>query len=304
MASREDLLQSVSTGGRQAHGSSALSRRLRRDHRRARLPRTDALRPADISGQSRANKGPESYVPPSKLKLLNDAVNAACDRALDGALTARFDDPRRCRFDPRTLVCKSAQDPESCLTAKQAKAVADIWAGSKTSAGDQIYPGYMPGAEAAGGWAAYMTGSGPRTGNHWDQSENVLKYMVFENPAWDFRTFNYDKDVAPAQAGLGKMLDAFDPDLDRLRRRGGKLIVYHGWNDPSISPPTPSTTTTASLRGSRQPERTMPSATAACCSCSCRACCIAAGPGPNSFDSSLRSKAAEASHRSVSSRRA
>jgi len=48
--------------------------------------------------------------------------------------------------------------------------------------------------------------------------------------------FDYDKDVAPAQARLGKMFDAFDPDLDRMRRRGAKLIVYHGWNDPSISP--------------------------------------------------------------------
>jgi len=169
------------------------------------------------------------------LKLLADAVNSACDR-LDGIADGVLDDPRRCQFNPQTLVCKPAQDSESCLTAKQAKAVADIWAGSKTSAGEQIYPGYMRGAEAAGGWAAYMSGSGPRTGNHFDQADNVLKYMVFQNASWDFRTFDYDKDVAPAQARLGKMFDAFDPDLDRMRRRGAKLIVYHGWNDPSISP--------------------------------------------------------------------
>jgi feruloyl esterase len=181
------------------------------------------------------NKDPESYIPATKLKLLGDAVNAACDR-IDGIADGVLDDPRRCRFDPQSLICKPAQDPESCLTAKQARAVADIWSGSKTSSGEQIYPGYMPGAEAAGGWAAYMSGTGPRSGNHWDQSDNVLKYMVFENPAWDFRSFNFDKDVAPAQAKLGKILDAFDPDLDRLRRRGAKLVVYHGWNDPSISP--------------------------------------------------------------------
>jgi len=181
------------------------------------------------------NKDPESYIPASKLQLLADAVNTACDR-IDGIADGVLDDPRRCQFNPQTLVCKPAQDSESCLTAKQAKAVADIWTGSKTSAGEQIYPGYMPGAEAAGGWAAYMSGSGPRTGNHFDQSDNVLKYMVFQNPSWDFRTFDYDKDVAAAQSKLGKIFDAFDPDLDRLRRRGAKLIVYHGWNDPSISP--------------------------------------------------------------------
>jgi feruloyl esterase len=60
--------------------------------------------------------------------------------------------------------------------------------------------------------------------------------MVFENPRWDFRTFDYDKDVPFADAKLGKMLDAFDPDLTSFERRGGKLILYHGWSDPSISP--------------------------------------------------------------------
>ncbi len=60
--------------------------------------------------------------------------------------------------------------------------------------------------------------------------------MVFENPTWDFRTFDYDKDLAFAEAKLGKTLDAFDPDLTRFHQRGGKLILYHGWNDPSISP--------------------------------------------------------------------
>src|SRR4029453_10649229 len=94
----------------------------------------------------------------------------------------------------------------------------------------------MPGAEAAGGWAAYMTGTGPQTGNHWDQSDNVLKYMVFEDPKWDFRTFDYDKDVNFALEKLGKTLDAFNPDLTRFRQRGGRLILYHGWSDPSITP--------------------------------------------------------------------
>jgi feruloyl esterase len=181
------------------------------------------------------NKDPESYVSASKLKRLNDAVNAACD-AIDGIADGVLDDPRKCHFDPQTLACKAGEDSASCLTVKQARAVKDIWSGAKDSSGKPIYPAYMPGAEAAGGWAAYMTGKGPLTGNHWDQSDNVLKYMVFENPRWDFRTFDYDTDVPFADAKLGKILDAFDPDLTSFERRGGKLILYHGWSDPSISP--------------------------------------------------------------------
>ena len=181
------------------------------------------------------NKDPESYIPTSKLRLIDEAVTAACD-AIDGITDGVLDDPRKCTLDPQVLTCRDGKDPASCLTAKQVKAVKDIWSGPKNSKGEQVYPGYMPGAEATGGWASYMTGSGPLSGNHWEQSDNVLKYMVFENPQWDFRTFDFDKDVAFTSAKLGTALDAFDPDLTRFNRRGGKLILYHGWNDASISP--------------------------------------------------------------------
>jgi feruloyl esterase len=180
------------------------------------------------------NKDPESYLPASKLQILGNAVNAACDK-IDGIADGVLDDPRTCRFNPEVLTCRDGKDAPSCLTPKQVAAVKEIWSGSRNKSG-QVYPGYMPGAEAAGGWSAYMTGSGPVSGNHWEQAENTVKYMVFENSKWDFRTFDYDKDLAFAEAKLGKTFDAFDPDLSRFRQRGGKLILYHGWNDPSISP--------------------------------------------------------------------
>jgi feruloyl esterase len=60
--------------------------------------------------------------------------------------------------------------------------------------------------------------------------------MVFENPFWDFRTFDYDNDMAFALAKVGGDLDAVEPNLESFRRRGAKLILYHGWSDPDISP--------------------------------------------------------------------
>ncbi|HUR35561.1 MAG TPA: tannase/feruloyl esterase family alpha/beta hydrolase [Vicinamibacterales bacterium] len=181
------------------------------------------------------NKDPESYLPASKLPLIEKAVNASCDAA-DGIADGVLDDPRQCRFDAQALACKAGQDPSQCLTPKQAKAVNDIWSGPRNSRGEQVYPPYMRGAEAAGGWASYSTGKGPLSGNHWEQAENTLKYMVFENPSWDFRTFDYDRDVPIADARLAATMNAFDPDLAPLRKRGGRLLMYHGWNDPSISP--------------------------------------------------------------------
>ena len=181
------------------------------------------------------NKDPESYVPASKLPIIEQAVNAACDAA-DGVSDGVLNDPRQCRFDAQALACRSGQDPATCLTPKQAAAVNSIWSGARNSKGEPIYPPYMRGAEAAGGWAGYMTGSAPVSGNHWDQASGVFKYMVFENPAWDFRAFDYDRDVAFTDAKLADTMNAFDPDLSRLRKHGGKLLLYHGWNDPSISP--------------------------------------------------------------------
>lgn len=181
------------------------------------------------------NKDPESYVPAAKLPIIEKAVNAACDAA-DGVTDGVLDDPRQCHFDAKALTCKAGQDEASCLTPKQATAVNQVWTGPHDSHGQLVYPPYMRGAEAAGGWATYSTGSKPLTGSHWEQAENVMKYMVFEDPKWDFRSFDFDRDVAFADKKLAQTMNAFDPDLSALRKRGGKLLMYHGWNDPSISP--------------------------------------------------------------------
>lgn len=175
---------------------------------------------------------PQAIIPASKLKLLGDAVNGACDK-LDGIADGVIDDPRMCTFDAKELQCKTGQEEASCLTPKQAQTVNDIWKGSQTSRGKQIYPGYALGAEAASnGWVSYKTG----TGTHWEQGMNTLKYIVFENPQWKRGDFNVERDAAFAKNKVGRIMDAYDPDLSRFAARGGKLLMYHGWNDPSISP--------------------------------------------------------------------
>ena len=60
--------------------------------------------------------------------------------------------------------------------------------------------------------------------------------MVFEDPDWNVRTFDYDADLAFALEKVGGALDSASPDLTRFRDGGSKLLVYHGWNDPDISP--------------------------------------------------------------------
>lgn len=152
------------------------------------------------------------------------------------AVSSQEDDPRACTFDPATLVCTAGQDPATCFTAKQAKAVKDIWAGPRNSSGAQIYPGYLPGGEAVpGSWDRYVTGTGSLTSRHFQLADGFLKYVVGD-PKGDVRTFNYDRDFPVALAKVGHSLDAIDPNLGPLERRGAKLIVYHGWSDASVPP--------------------------------------------------------------------
>ena len=179
---------------------------------------------------------PESYLPADTLPLLEEAVNHACD-ALDGVEDGVLNDPRRCDFDPAVLTCAAGDDPATCLTPKQVTAIEALWSGVKDSSGDLVYPGLVPGGEAApGGWSRWVTGSEAFGSIHWRAGEGFFKHMVFEDPEWDFRTFDYDTDLAFAIEKLGPVLDANDPDLRALRDRGGKLLVYHGWSDADISP--------------------------------------------------------------------
>ena len=102
----------------------------------------------------------------TKLKALGDAVNASCDE-LDGIKGRDPHDPRKCTFDAKVLQCEAGKDAANCLTPKQVKAVNAVWAGSHTSKGEPIYPGYTRGAEAApGGWENYVSGTGPLSGVH------------------------------------------------------------------------------------------------------------------------------------------
>jgi feruloyl esterase len=181
-------------------------------------------------------KDPESYIPASKTALLGKASAEACD-AIDGIKDGVIDDPRKCKFDPAVLACKANQDPATCFTPKQVQAAKAIYSGVRTPWGELIHPPLVPGAEdGPGGWAAWTTGAARFTGLHWLAADGFFRYQVFENPAYDPMSFNFGSDLIFSLHKVGPSLDAIDPDLRPLNRRGAKLIVYHGFSDPDISP--------------------------------------------------------------------
>lgn len=184
------------------------------------------------------NETPGSRIPVSKLPAIQRAVLASCD-VLDRVKDGLIEDPRRCRFDPATLACKGPDGP-GCLTAAQLTALRKIYDGPKNPrTGARIYPGHVPGTEAVNGnWDLWVVaGMDPKTMPPFLPWFGLGFYekMVFEKSPWDYRTLDFDRDVATARTKLAAILSSDNPDLAAFRRRGGKLIQYHGWGDAAIS---------------------------------------------------------------------
>ena len=166
----------------------------------------------------------------NKLLALQSAVLAACD-GLDGVKDGVIEDPQRCAVDPSTLAC-SGTETDRCLTPPQLETVQKLYAGQLSSSGRPLLPGYAPGSE--GGWGEMQFGSAPRTGEGFKYAIGFFRDFVFEDPKWDFHSFEPERDGRLTDERLASALNATDPDLRKFAARGGKLIMYHGWSDAVI----------------------------------------------------------------------
>ena len=165
-------------------------------------------------------------MPNTKFAAIHNAALEACD-ANDGVKDGVIDDPTRCHFDPKVLECKGADSP-TCLTSAQVETVRQIYTSVTNRRSQQeIFPAHEPGSEM--GW---NTMAGP---NLFGIGGDLFKYVVFQDPKWDYKSFNFDSDVDTTLKVAGS-LNAMDTNIKSFLNRGGKLIQYHGWSDPQISP--------------------------------------------------------------------
>lgn len=173
-----------------------------------------------------------TQLPQEKLQLIQDAVLEQCD-ALDGVKDGLITDHRRCKFDVSKLTCKGSETA-GCLTVAQVGAVQKIYSGpTNPFTGDNIYPGMFPGNEL--GWGkngGMMVINRDKTSGV--SSSDFMRFALFDNPDFEFRKFDFDKDIKRLEDKLAAITNATDPNLEEFRRLGHKLLYYHGAADPLI----------------------------------------------------------------------
>jgi feruloyl esterase len=187
------------------------------------------------------------FLSAAKISTLAKAVLDSCD-AQDGLTDGLITDPRLCTFRPETLKCNGADGP-NCLTSAELETVNAIHGDLKGPGGRVLTRFPLGHEDGASGWQAWVTGASdpqPRADSSlaltgrmpagFSFQDGYLKYLAFEGAdgTFDWRTFNLNRDGPKLQP----FMDVFSPtspDLSKLRSRGGKLILYHGWADPALS---------------------------------------------------------------------
>lgn len=171
--------------------------------------------------------GSPEYIPTEKLAVINKAALDACD-GNDGLVDGLIEYPPSCTFDPASIQCKDKDGPD-CLTAAQVDTVRKIYAGAKFNDGTPIYAGFERGSELT--WAPLMIEKEPFSVNL-----NYFKGIVFEDPNWDFHTFDPDRDTRRGIKKASAVLDANNPNLKPFKDAGGKIMMVVSWNSTALPP--------------------------------------------------------------------
>jgi Tannase and feruloyl esterase len=170
------------------------------------------------------------------LKWLQEFVCKECDM-LDGLSDCILNEPNACKVDLNKLPrCPGDTAGKDCFTAAQVDVLKSIFEPFMVD-GKEVYPGYPHGLEAIqGGIDLWIAGTSPmlKPSLHHYFGTGIFKYLVYNDPNWNYKSYTF-QDFFRSTAYASAYLDATNPDYSAFKQSKGKLIIYHGWNDPALS---------------------------------------------------------------------
>ena len=189
---------------------------------------------------ARANTGPDgkTILVASRLPILHRAVLTACDE-LDGLADGLLSDPRLCHFDPSVLQCADGAPTDNCLTPAEVGVVEKFYNGPVDKDGTHFTIGQPQyGSELA--WAGvYVSQTAEQQTLSEGTASRSSQYVIFPQVSaadGDIAKFPFTKENFARLYTLHPLYDATNTNLAPFLKHHGRLILWHGWSDPHISP--------------------------------------------------------------------
>jgi feruloyl esterase len=189
--------------------------------------------------RSQAFAQPGATVTTRQLAHLNQAALAVCD-AQDGLKDGIVTDPRTCTFDPSLVQCHAGDTGDECLSASQVAAVRAMYQGVKTASGE--YASYPLSRGSELGWSLYIPTSKPADSVALATTVagaglGGLRKALLGDSDFDLMQFTAERDYQKVRTSeFARLYEATNPDIRGFVRQGGKLILWHGFDDAGPSP--------------------------------------------------------------------
>ena len=174
------------------------------------------------------------------IRILHEAVLSQCDM-IDGLKDNILNNPTLCKFDFNALPkCQGDIPGEGCFTTQQLDAIRTIYAGIDLGNGF-AYPGFPFGGEnKPTGWGPWITSPVAdlqKIGYPSYQAAfgiEMIKYLVLNDPDWDYLAGDLKSHTRELQYAAASY-NATSTDYSGFKNHKGKIIFWHGWNDPALS---------------------------------------------------------------------
>ena len=192
----------------------------------------------------------DGYIPAAKFQAVSAAILKQCDK-VDGVADGLIQNPAKCTFQPDALV------PET-LTQKQADALKLIMSPVRDEQGKLIYPGASVGNlgqdnMTVRGPTNYLETPpvDPASAKPWGDATVPANWSLAQNILMKLGYYDADKDMNNSIENNGVVkTDVLNLVYTRLAAdipddpsaygayfaKGGKLLIYHGYDDLIISP--------------------------------------------------------------------